>query len=278
MKRNDFKFQIPNGLNLQGRYWPAEKEVTATLVGIHGYSEYSLRYWPLVEFFTAQGFDIFWFDLPGHGESEGERSDIDRFSVYIESIEAFLKVIKPMRRTSDLKLFGHSLGGLICTRFLQASAMASEFSRVGLSSPLFGLSNYSKNALPFLKIITQLLPNFKMPGEGTLGADGLTHDKKIIQERLADPLIKPCVTINWVREFLKAREVAFREPEKIKVPTAFYLAGDDRVVSQSESSRFFDKLTCAKHLKTYEGWYHELSNEIEREIFFKDLLAWYQTK
>lgn len=278
MKREDFKFQIPNGLTLQGHAWRTEKNSIGTLVGVHGYSEYSLRYLRFAEFYLNEGYDVFWLDLPGHGESEGVRSDIDCFNTYVESLEAFLKVIETKLRNSDLKLFGHSLGGLVCIRFLQSSKLASKFSKVGLSSPLLGLPNHSRYTLPFLKMATYFLPNLTLSGDGAMGADILTHDKEIMQERLADPLIKPCVKIRWVKEFLKAREKAFCEADKIKVPMGFYLAGDDRVVSRTESERFFEFVKAPKLLKVYESWYHEISNEIEREIFFKNLLEWYQQK
>ncbi len=275
MKREDFKWNAPNGLSLQGRFWKASEEPIATLIGVHGYSEYSLQYEPLVDFLLRKNFDILWFDLPGHGESAGRRSSISRFEDYHECLESFIQETKRMRRSENLKLFGHSLGGLVCIRFLETSQYSGLFSSVGLSSPLLGLP-MSGFVFGIVKCLTHLLPNLTLPNEGSLGGDILTHDPERRKRRLADPLIKSQVTIHWVREFIRARRLAFSEIGKISRPLGIFQAGDDKVVSRVDSEKFFHLLNVQKKLRIYEGWYHELSNEIDRSIFFEELFQWYQ--
>jgi alpha-beta hydrolase superfamily lysophospholipase len=128
----------------------------------------------------------------------------------------------------------------------------------------------------FVKCLAYLLPNLTLPNEGSLGGDILTHDPERRKHRLADPLIKSQVTTHWVREFIKARQLAFSEVGNISRPLGIFQAGDDKVVSRSDSEKFFDLLKVEKKLRIYEGWYHELSNEIDRAIFFKELFQWYQ--
>ncbi len=275
MKSEEFIFEGPNGWKLLGRFWPSNQP-QACLVGVHGYSEHSGCYDHVAEFFAVHGIESLWLDLPGHGKSDGRRANIDNFSDYIKSIEALIDEASKRSKPKPQFIFGHSLGGLIVTRFLQSSSKAPLFKRSALSSPLFGLSQYSPKALPFLQILTNILPNISLPNSAELGGDVLTHDVQMKKKREMDVLIKSQVTVNWTREFLKARKLAFKNVDHIKIPIALFQAGDERVVDRSEAERFFSLVESHKQVKVYDKFFHEILNEVNREQVLNDILRWYQ--
>src|SRR4051812_48110748 len=69
-------------LKLFGRHWKASG-AKGTILLVHGYSEHSGRYFHFAKFLVQHGFDVITFDLPGHGRSEGRRSDIENFQDYV---------------------------------------------------------------------------------------------------------------------------------------------------------------------------------------------------
>lgn len=284
----EFNFLGAGELKLLAREWLSSSEsFRGTIFGCHGYTEHSGRYQDFAAKANERGFNIALFDLPGHGLSEGRRSDIRRFDDYVLSLSLLFDEIKKRKLNGPYYLFGHSLGGLICIRFLQTAPQISEVSKVGLVCPLLGLSPYSfhgvgnfvQSALgvKLLRTACRLLPNFTLPNKGKSGVDVLTHDLEIARERALDPLIHPSVTIRWTREFLGAIERAFKDAPRIHTPLAIFQAGDDRVVSVKAPRRFFDNIAVSnKKFIEYPGMWHELLHEVNRAQVRTDILDWFE--
>lgn len=266
-------FEGPRGLRLNLRHWK-NPGARRTVLGIHGYSEHSGCYAHFADFLLAQKMEVIWVDLPGHGLSDGPRSDISRFEDYLETIERFAATAELRSCPKPFQLFGHSLGGLVAVRFIQNSSKANLIQRMTLSSPLFGLANYPAAFLPALRAVARMLPNFSWANDSELGTGILTHDPEMTARRSKDPLIKSRVTMHFVREFLRAREEAFEEVRKIKIPTALFQAGDDRVTHRSEAERFYSLLECQKQKTIYDGLFHEILNEVERARVMNEMLKW----
>ncbi len=269
---------IEGPVKLHARHWAATDRNSAkgTLLIVHGYSEHGECYTHVAEFFHRAGYEAFALDLPGHGRSQGRRSDIRRFSDYVHSMEAFVEQALKLNCPKPISILGHSLGGLVVLRFIETSYLAGKIERLCISSPLLGLFRFSVPTLPWLKRFTYLLPNVTLNNEAELGEDVLTHDKKMSERRRNDPLIKSRVTPRWTREVIKARELAFEDIDHIRIPMALFQAGDERVVSRSEAERFFDLFKGPKEIHVYEGFFHEILNEIGREKVMQDMLAWVQ--
>lgn len=279
-----FYFAGPQALKLHGQAWTSAG-ATRCLVGVHGYSEHSGCYEHFARFLNELNCDVYWMDLPGHGRSEGRRSDISRFEYYVESLRLFLEEVQRRSRLNPEFLFAHSLGALTSIRLLQAYPNFSHL-RVALSSPLLGLARESFHGigrflqnscgLRTLELLTKILPNFSLSNKKDLTGSILTHDPAMQLRRNQDPLIKPIVTINWTREFLRARRLAFRDVDLIQNPIGIFQAGEDLIVSRKETERFFHLLgSPEKKLKIYEGFWHEIVNETERDLVFQDLQDWF---
>lgn len=280
-KRCDESFRIlgPHRWNLNARFWRHEGATSkGTIVGIHGYSEHSDRYAHFAAFLNRASWDVVFIDLPGHGLSDGRRSNIDNFQDYVSSVEGLVTEIERRKLPRPYHLFAHSLGGLVATRFVQSSIYSDRFQSLTLSSPLFGLANYKNWMLPFLRIFTSLMPNLTLKNDDELGTEVLARDEKIMQNRLADPLIKSQVTFHWTREFLSARSRAFCEVDRVRLSTGVFQAGDERVVSRGETERFFSLLKSKKMLKIYDGLLHEILNEVERSQVMSDILQWIESQ
>jgi len=279
------RFTGPNSWKLNGRIWRSSDPTAKTIVGVHGYSEHSGRYAHFARFLNENSFHAAFVDLPGQGLSEGRRANIDHFDDYILSLESFLEELDRLSLRPTYTLFGHSLGGLVCARFLEVSRYADLFDRALFTSPLFGLSHetfhhvgalvQSKFGLKIFETLMHLLPNITIPNSGDLGGGVLTHDRKSLQDRASDSLITPAVTIHWVREFLKTLRKTFRDADRIRIPLGIFQAGDDRVVSAMASKKFFDCLTLReKVFRLYPGLWHEILNEVEKERVMDDMLQW----
>jgi acylglycerol lipase len=68
------------------------------------------------------------------------------------------------------------------------------------------------------------------------------------------------------------------EAAKITLPILIFQGSADGIVDPAGAPMLYEKVGSKdKTLKMYEGLYHEIHNEPQRETMFKDVEAWLQT-
>ncbi|MGC9044743.1 MAG: lysophospholipase [Myxococcota bacterium] len=245
---------------------------TNTLLLTHGFGEYSERYIKLFEILNQMGISTFAFDLRGHGKSEGIRSYISRFEDYIADLTIIVDLVKEITKADKISLLGHSMGGLIASYYTSRYQM--NIRTLILSSPFFGLSM----EIPLVKkiagnIASFLLPSFSMPA-GIKG-ELCTHDEQVARMYDTDPMINKYATARWFTEIINAQSKIEEIARKIEIPVALLSAGDDKLVSLDAEKRFFENLASKdKYHKIFEGFYHEIFNEIKKEEAIEELKNW----
>lgn len=98
-----------------------------------------------------------------------------------------------------------------------------------------------------------------------------TRNEDVIEADQNDSLYVRKVSVRWYRELLKTIESAMVPTEAfLKVPLLVMQAGDDKLVDKTMVIKWFNGV--ASHNKAYREWeglYHEIFNEPEREDVFK---------
>ncbi len=251
------------------RKWKHEGNF-ANLVIIHGVGEHSGRYCHVGEFFSARGINVYTGDLLGHGRSDGTR-------VYIGSVEDYLKDVRFLisRVEDDKPIFvlGHSMGGLIALYF----GIGDDASGV---SGIIATSPYIKEKLTIPgwklragKFMGRHMPRFRLPSGIT--SDMLCHDKAVCRAYTQDELTCKTVTAGWFVEMVKARGVLQENVGRFHYPCLVMQAGDDRIVDPAATEQFFNRLTVEdKTFKSYDGFYHEIMNEPQKETVLADIFSW----
>src|SRR5690606_2148560 len=115
-----------NRKEVYGRQWKAASPKGAVVL-VHGQFEHSGRYTYAASVLTAGGYHVYSGDLPRHGLSGGLRGHIDRFQHYIDTVASWAAEAREDNPGLPVFLLGHSVGGLIVTRYLQTSGDASSF-------------------------------------------------------------------------------------------------------------------------------------------------------
>ena len=272
MKRTEGNFHGKNDFELFFQTWKSDKS-RATLVVTHGLGEHSECYTRLADGMLPGDWDIYAWDLRGHGRSEGKRGTIAAFTDYCEDLKCFVEFVKKSTDGRPMVLLGHSMGGLITAntviRYGEMGAKA-----VALSSPLFGISvKVPELKEKAAKMLASFLPNLTLHNE--LSFDDLTHDRKVVEEYEKDGLRHDRISSLLFVEMVGAMDYALANAQRVKAPFLLQQAGDDRIVSRKASEQFFEKVGSAqKEIKIYEDYYHEIFNETGRDAVFSDLKKW----
>lgn len=256
------------------------RDARARLVLVHGYAEHRGRYAELVEQLTGHGIECHLFDLRGHGESEGARGHVERFTDYLDDLGRVTDTVRARGGTTPLLLLGHSLGALIALCYVRAHPAA--FDAIAVSSPFLGpafsvpgarlmLARAASVATPALQLESGLLPEW------------VSRDPKVVAAYAADPHVFSTTTPRWFVEVAGAQRELLAHADEITTPALFLVAGSDRIADHHLAHDLFDRLgtpASQKQLRTYPDLYHEVFNELPaaRAEVTGDLLSWIEER
>lgn len=272
MPQEENLFETFDGLKLFERGWLPQGEPAGVVVVVHGIMEHGERYADLAAALTARGYELWAFDLRGHGKSEGKRATIRSFEDYLNDLQCFLDRVRSRHPGLRPFLLGHSMGGTIAALHtltrrpeLGGLVLSAAALRIGgaISPFLRALARLTSRTMPWLRV-------------GRLTYKTLSRDAEMIDEFKKDPLVHHGrFPVRTGAEILSAGRQILAEAHRIELPL-LVLHGTRDVVTTADGSRQFHAQAGSedKTLKLYQGLYHDLFHEIERDEITADVVAW----
>ena len=257
------------GLRLHGEAWLPTGEPTAAVVISHGAGEHIGRYPHVVERLVAGGYAVYALDHRGHGRSEGPRALVDRVDNAVADLDQL--VVMAAADGHPVFLLGHSMGGAIALRY--AIAHQERLSGLALSSALAALEAASPAQRLAAKMLSAIAPRLPVIAvDPTL----VSRDPEVVRAYQEDPLVHHGkLPARTVAELAAAVDSFPDTVGAITLPTLIMYATDDKLAPPSGSVMLAERIGAAdKTVKAYEGLYHEIFNEPERDRILDDLIAW----
>ena len=275
MKHVEFGWKTGDGLQLYAQGWQPETEIKAVVCLVHGLGEHGGRYAHLAAFLSQAGYALLVFDLRGHGKSQGQRGYASSFGVLLDDISHLLE--EAARRHSDRPrfLYGHSLGGSLVLDY--ALRRRPQLAGVIATGP--GLRTAFEPPawkVTLGKIMYRLWPALSMSNE--LDRQGLSRDPKVVRAYNSDPLVHDRVTARLGIDLLQSGLWAMEHAAEFPLPLLLMHGAADRITSAQASREFAAKAGDRCTLKIWDGLYHEIHNEPEKEQVFAFLLEWLKRK
>lgn len=271
MKRTEGMFQGDGGTELYYQQWHPEAASKATLAVVHGFGEHSGRYGNLVNWLVPKGYALYAFDQRGHGRSPGQRGYVDSFAQVRGDVRAFLDLVHREEADRPVFLLGHSQGGLIVLNYAlhDPSGLAS----VIASGALLSQPGISPLLLQLSRLLSRVWPRFSM--DVGLDATALSHDQAVVDAYIHDPLVHGKGTPRLGAEIASAVEWTQTHAADWSLPLLMVHGGADRLCAPEAGRRFFENVPFAdKERIEYEGYFHEVFNEIGKERVLADVEAW----
>lgn len=267
--KSEQTFEGVGGLNIFMRSWRPEGTPRAVTVLIHGFNAHSgYMAWP-AEQFAANGFAAYALDLRGRGKSEGERFYVEQFSDYLGDVDKLVEIARAENPGLPVYVLGHSAGGVIASSYV----FEHQDKIAGLICESFALDVGLPDAAALLiKGISHITPHLHLY---TLKNEIFSRDPAVAAMN-SDPLIanekQPAET---AAELIKAAERLRENMPRFTIPVFIIHGTADKATRYQGSQYFYDNVGSEdKTLKLYEGHYHDLLNDIDKEIVMADILAW----
>jgi len=272
MKHKDGFFKGVRGAKISYQYWLPDGDPRAVILIAHGLAEHSGRYTNVVDHFVPHGYAIYSLDHLGHGRSEGTRVYVKRFSDFTNVLGEYLEMIEKWQPGKPIFLLGHSMGALIAAVFLLDHQSA--FTGAILSGPSVVVpKNISRLTIFMARILSALAPKL---GVMSLDAEAISRDREVVRAYIDDPLVyNGKTTARLAYELLKAMQRVTEEASRITLPMMILQGGADRLVDPNGARILHDTVGSSdKTLKVYDGLYHEVYNEPERDLVLNDVETW----
>ncbi len=272
MKHEEGRIKGVRDSDIYFQAWSPDGEIKAVLLIVHGLGEHSGRYMNVVNHFVPLGYAIYGLDHLGHGRSEGDREGVEAFSDYTETLDIFVNQVKQWQNEVPLLMVAHSMGALIGLTYLtdhQAHFKAALISGPPVKIP----ENISAVTIFVGKILSKILPKVGVIG---VDAQGVSRDPEVVKAYLEDPLVfKGKTPARLAAEMLRAMTSLETSASKIELPIFIIHGGADRIVDPTGAKEVFEKIQSGdKSIKYYEGYYHEVFNDLGFESALEDVQHW----
>ena len=275
MDHTEGTFDGFEGLELYYQRWQPDGEAKAVLAVTHGFGEHSGRYGNVVDWFAPKGYAVYGFDHRGHGRSPGPRGYINSFAEFRGDVKAFLEFIHEQEPNRPVVLLGHSMGGLVALEYV----LHHPEGLVGViaSGPLLAQAGISPLLVWLSKVLSSILPRFSLATG--LDTTALSRDAVVVEAYENDPLVHGLGTPRLATELTKAFEWAQAHAADMSIPCLIVHGSTDRLVPPEGSRVFYENMTFGdKERRVYEGYFHEVFNDVGKEQVLADVEAWVERR
>ena len=233
---------------VQVRRWPAE-DPARLVVLVHGYGEHIGRYEHVAQALVARGAAVVGPDHVGHGRSDGEPALVEDFEPLVDDLRA---VVQDARGDRPVVMVGHSMGGLIATRYAQRHR--EDLAGLVLSGPAVGLAPVLQGWL-------------EDPPSDPIDGAVLSRDPAVGEAYAADPLVYHG---GWKRPTLQAfiaADAAIADgPGFGDLPLLYVHGGDDQLVPVALARPVVERVAGPdSELRVLDGARHEVFNETDQD-------------
>ena len=271
MEISEWTWKSFDGLDMYARGWAPQGKPKAAIILVHGLGEHVVRYDHVAAALTKKGYAMLGFDLRGHGKSGGPRG-------HSPSNEAFMQDIDSMLKQSEVRypgicqfLYGHSLGGTLVLNYIlcrQPVLAGAVVTAPALRSPVLE----QKIKAMLAKVLGTLLPSITFPSG--LDANMLSHNPEVVDRYKQDPLVHDRGTLGLGKGQLEMIPWIFEHARDLNIPLLLMHGTEDKISYIRGSREFAQKAGDKVTLKEWNGMYHEIHNEPEKQQVFAYMLDW----
>ena len=262
-----------DGIELRVREDEPALPPRARIVVIHGIGDQvdGVPYVTAAAALSARGFSVRRLELRGHGRSGGRPAFVRSWSEFRDDVGRFVAIVAAERPSLPLFLAGISMGGLIVTNF--AAHQPGGLRGVIALAPALGATGGSRFLLALLPVLSRVMPSARINPK--LDLSRLTRDAALQRAYVADPLYQTRITPRIAAEMLEAIADTRQRASSFGVPLLILHGTADTLTSPAGSLEFFERAGVAdKTYRRYDGAYHNLFVETNREEIYDDIAAW----
>jgi len=271
MRHEEFERKAIDGLKLYFQCWETNVPPKGIVSLVHGLGEHSGRYADWAARLNQAGYTFLTYDLRGHGKSGGQRGHILSFDEYLSDTDMLVKEAQQRYQGIPCFLYGHSLGAIIV--WIYVLRYKPELNGVILSALDYrNALEEQKLKVLMAKVLGSVAPKMSIPSG--LDPQAISRDPQIVSAYINDPLVHKQLSLGFAKSSMDIIRWANQHTSEWNLPVLVMHGELDRLGYVIGSKEFASKVKGDCTLKIWQGLYHEVHNEPEKEQVFEFLHEW----
>jgi alpha-beta hydrolase superfamily lysophospholipase len=264
--------EISPGRSAYWQAWLPPDQARAVVVIVHGIHEHSARYAHVGARLAEAGLAVYAADHRGHGRTDGRRANIERMALVVADLGSFVRFAG--QRHPDLPVFmiGHSLGGLLALQY--ATQPGTSLDGLVVSGPAVLVTAGSPLLRRLAGVLSAVIPD--LPAAALDAENKISRDPAVVRAYRTDPLVyHGKVKARTGAEILVTMEGLPARLPRLSMPLLLLHGTADQICDPAGSTLVHDGVSSVdKTMRHYQGLYHEVLNEPERDEVLADVVSW----
>lgn len=251
--------------------WETEHDAKGVVVIVHNILEHTGRYAYVITMLRRNGYHVIMGDLPGQGQtSRANKGQLEHFDIYHETLIEWVRIANEYKIPTFV--MGVGLGGLILLNVLEKTELPIE--GMLLLSPLL---EFKRNNKTRKNMLISNVGKGSKDARFKLGIEtkDLTRNDEVIEETKQDGLMLRKVTYKWYNIVLETMKDTIQHFKDIQSMPALLMYGtEDKLLELRSFNELKNNLNTNEfYFKVWEGFYHEIHNEPERDQVMRYVLT-----
>lgn len=271
MIHEEFSGKAIDSLEIYAQRWTPENEVKAVICLVHGMGEHSGRYEHVARFFVEKGYAFLAYDHRGHGRSKGSRGHCPTYELLLGGVSDLLNKAEELYPGKPRFLYGHSMGGNVVLNY--GLRKNPDIKGIIATGPWLKLAfEPPKIQVSVGKFIGKIWPGFTQSTK--LESAAISRIPEEVEKYENDPLVHDKISTAMFFSCYDAGFWALENAANMKLPVLLVHGTADRLTSQPASEEFSKKASENVKFVAWQGLFHEIHNEPEKEQVFNTMLDW----
>jgi acylglycerol lipase len=261
------------GVWLHWQAWLPVGAARAVVVLAHGGLEHSGRYAHVADRLTGAGLVTYAIDFRGHGRSGGRAGQVERMSLLVDDLDRLVRLATERHSGIPVFVVAHSLGAMV--EYVVAGD--PDLAGLVLSGTGIDVSGIPKLQARAARLLSAAAPNLRLM---RFASDGVSRDPDVVRGYDEDPLVfRGRVPVRTAAELLVSADRVTPRLTSVRLPLLVLHGGADRVATPAGARMVYERaVSVDKTLNVYDGLYHEIFNEPEKDTVIDDVVNWIEAR
>ena len=266
-----FTLPTEDGVRLYVRSWMPTGDARGVVCIVHGMGEHGGRYAHVASTLVRAGLAVYAVDQRGHGLTPGKRGHAPSAERLALDAARFVGMAGARHPGLPLFLYGHSMGGNValscairCRPPIAGLILTSPWLRLAFDPPQLKLR--------IGRIASLIWPKLTM---STGLGRSLYRNPAQSEADSRDPLLHNRISAAMFFSIRDEGERSLREARReLRVPVLLMHGTEDTVTSFAASRELAETLRGRCEFVAWEGGWHELHNDVDREEVLERIIGW----
>lgn len=265
-------FVAADGAVLPLRSWlPEDRPVTAVIVGVHGFNDYSNSFAIPGNYLIRHGIACYAYDQRGFGGAPG-RGLWSGVAAYTYDLSSFVSQVRKRHPDVPLYILGESMGGAVAIISLTGNNPPPVDGVILVAPAVWGRETMPWYQRWLLATGSHSVPWMELSGSGL---DITPPDNLEMRRSLHyDPQVIKGTRVDAMYGLANLMDEALEQAEKLRLPTLVLYGRNDQVIPKEPMLRMLATMPTTTRRAFYEQGYHMLLRDLHREKPLIDIAVW----